>query len=468
MKRFRLILAVGALLLLSGCFSQSADDLYAQPKAPDDYLKLDEKISEVLNAGGEYAAPLTGELTQKVQLQDLDGDGVQEAIAFFRVTSDERQLKICIYRETEDDYELAATIESAGTAINAVAYQDLDGIAGKEIVVGWQQSDRLYSLAAYSIHNDQVLELMRTEYTAYQVCDLDQDGTDEIVILHTGAGEGTNRAELYDYREGVMEVVSSAPMSRSVTGLAENGVRTGLLRGGEPAVFVDASYSSAGYAPGEELGAFASSAYSGDGQITDIFAWKDGALQNITLDPVTGESDDTIRWYTAVSARDINRDGILELPDPYALPDPTSSSIAVNFWAIRWMQYDIDGSAQLVYTTYYNDRDGWYFILPESWEGQITVSRSDVAGGERAVIFSHWEEGSGESPQAFLAIYALSGDNRYMRANLTGRFQLMPEGAGDDVLYAARLIQSGWDCGLDEEGVQARFALIPSGWAYET
>ena len=96
MKQFRLILAVGALLLLSGCFSQSADDLYAQPKAPDDYLKLDEKISEVLNAGGEYAAPLTGELTQKVQLQDLDGDGVQEAIAFFRVTCDERQLKICI------------------------------------------------------------------------------------------------------------------------------------------------------------------------------------------------------------------------------------------------------------------------------------------------------------------------------------------------------------------------------------
>ena len=109
----------------------------------------------------------------------------------------------------------------------------------------------------------------------------------------------------------------------------------------------------------------------------------------------------------------------------------------LNFWAIRWMQYDIDGSAELVYTTYYNDRDGWYFILPESWEGKITVSRSDVAGGERAVIFSHWEADSDESPQAFLAIYALSGDNRYMRANLTGRFRLTPAGAGDDVIYAA-------------------------------
>ena len=80
MKKLRLILAAGLLMLLTGCFSQSVDDLYAPPRAPDDYLKLDNKINEVLNAGGEYAAPLTGELTQKVQLQDLDGDGVDERI----------------------------------------------------------------------------------------------------------------------------------------------------------------------------------------------------------------------------------------------------------------------------------------------------------------------------------------------------------------------------------------------------
>ena len=72
----RLCLATGLLLLLTGCFSQSVDELYAPPRAPDDYLKLDDKINEVLNQGGEYAAPLSGELTQKVQLQDLDGDGI--------------------------------------------------------------------------------------------------------------------------------------------------------------------------------------------------------------------------------------------------------------------------------------------------------------------------------------------------------------------------------------------------------
>ena len=114
----RLCLATGLLLLLTGCFSQSVDELYAPPRAPDDYLKLDDKINEVLNQGGEYAAPLSGELTQKVQLQDLDGDGNMEAIAFFRVSTDERPLKIYIYSQTEEDYEVAAIIEGTGTAIN--------------------------------------------------------------------------------------------------------------------------------------------------------------------------------------------------------------------------------------------------------------------------------------------------------------------------------------------------------------
>ena len=468
-KRFKLILAAGLLLLLTGCFSQSVDELYAPPKAPDDYLKLDEKINEMLNAGGEYAAPLTDELTQKVQLQDLDGDGVQEAIAFFRVSSDERQLKICIYHQQDENYELAAMIESAGTAINVVDYQDLDGVPGKEIIVGWQQSDKLYSLAAYSIHNDQVLEMMRTEYTDFQVCDLDTDGVNEIVVIHSGTTDSGSRVDLYDYRNSLMELDSSAPLSRNTTGLSDNGVRTGLLKGGETAVFVDSLYSASGSYPAEgDQSTYSSTTYSSDGHITDIFAWKNGKIQNITLNPDTGESDGTIRWYTAVSAKDINNDGILELPDPYALTDPSSLSIAVNFWAIRWLQYDIDGNANLVFTTYYNDRDKWYFILPESWDGKITVSRNDVAGGERAVIFSYWEGTDGAEPLPFLVIYTLSGDNRFMRANMAGRFRLLPDDTDSDTIYAARLLQCDWDCGLDEEGVKQNFALITSEWSYET
>ena len=456
MRRYRLLLAAGLLLLLTGCFSQSVDELYRAPRAPEDYLKLDEKINEVLNAGGEYAAPLTGELTQKVQLQDLDGDGVQEAIAFFRVSGDERPLKIYIYRQVEEDYEVAAIIEGSGSAINSVSYENLDDSPSREIIVDWETAGQTYSLAAYSIDRYEVLELMRTEHSGFQIYDLDGDGQKEIVVLHAASGADTlqaetlyaanqaeSRAELYNFRDGVVELDSWAPLSRNVERLVS--MSAGYLRDMVPALFVTSTYAV-------------------NGQITDILAWKDGTLANVTLEPDTGESGSTVRWDTEVSSTqvtcmDINHDGIMELPSAYALPDPENTGTAPNFWAIRWQQYDVDGGAHQVYTTYHNNQDGWYFILPASWEGKLTLSRSNLAGGgERAVVFSYWEGDEAVAPATFLAIYKLTGDNREARASMPGRFRLQV--GPDDAIYAARLVDSGWDCGLDEEGVRANFALI--------
>lgn len=467
-NRLRLWLAAGLLTLLTGCFTQSVDELYAPPRAPDDYLKLDDKINQVLSQGGEYAAPLTGEFTQKVQLQDLDGDGVKEAIAFFRVSADERPLKIYIYRQVDEDYEVAAIIEGQGgeAAISGINYENLDGGPCKELIVSWQVSEQRQLLSVYSIEGGQ-RELVRTEYTSMCLFDLDSDGQKELIVLHEadlsqaraqedGRGmlpdRGDNRVELYNVHDGVLELDSSAPLSQNVTGMIVSGVRTGYLRDMEPALFVPSSFGGV------------------NGRITDIFAWKEGGIQNITLiqDPEAPEiwrSQNTIRWYN-IAGCDINGDGILELPAPYGLPDYGSTSSATNFWAIRWQQFDIDGGVWPVFTTYHNERDGWYLILPESWEGKLTLSRSDLTGGgERAVTFSYWEGNADIEPVPFLTIYQLYGDNKELRANMTGRFRLRPVGEDEsETIYAARLYPDAWDCGLDEEGVRERFALIYNDW----
>lgn len=465
---FRLGLTVSVLALLAGCFSQSVDDLYAPPKAPDDYLMLDNRINEVLNQGGEYAAPLTGELTQKVQLQDLDGDGVKEAIAFFRVSSDDRPLKIYIYRQVEEDYEVAAIIEGQGgeAAINAVYYENLDSGPSKEIVVSWQvSSEQRQILSVYSLKGGSTVEeLVRTEFTGIRIFDLDGDGQKELIVLHEAEApqarnmeEGVaamspdsrnNRVELYNVLDGVLSLESAAPLSQNVTGLLESRVKTGYLRDMVPALFVPSNYGDA------------------NGLITDIFAWQDGEITNITLDPdpedpTVLQSSNTIRVYNAAGT-DINGDGILELPDPYGLPDYKGEGAAPNFCAYRWRQFDVEGNAWPVFTTYHNEQDGWYFVLPDEWEGKLTLTRSDRAGGgERAVIFSYWEGNEAVEPVPFLAIYQLNGDNKELRAKLTGRFRLQPVGEDEsETIYAARLYTDGWDCGLTEDEVRERFHLI--------
>ena len=458
MKKNRIgLLGMMALmcLLLTGCFFRPVDELYAVPQPSKDYEALQARLSEVVARGGEYAAPLTGEMIQSVQLQDLDGDGKQEAIAFFRLPSEEKPLKIYIFRQVGEEYETFSVIEGAGAAINCVDYVQMDDEPFKEVVVSWQMTAQVHSLAAYSVGPEQVEELMRTDYDGYRLFDLDQDNQQELVVFRTAAG-GVPQAELYDF-DGVLAKTSEAPLSVGAYVGADGtiksdyltGVQTGYLTDRVPALFVSSSYGE-------------------NGAITDVFAVQEGELRNVTLDQETGESGETIRFYTQVSPRDINGDGVMELPQPVPLTDYRITTDAVSFWLIHWRQFDAWGNAVPVFTTYHNERDGWYFILPDEWDNNLSLSRSDLpGGGERGVTFSYWPEPSAV-PKPFLTIYKLTGTSRALRAREGNRFILFPMNALDRLdesptIYAAEF-RDGWDSGLTEEMVQERFSIIRTDW----
>lgn len=458
MKKKRIVptLLAGLLCaLLSGCFFLPVDELYAVPQPPKDYEALQARLSEVVAQGGEYAAPLTGEMIQSVQLQDLDGDGKQEAIAFFRLSSEEKPLKIYIFRQVGEEYETFAVIEGAGTAINCVDYVQMDDEPFKEVVVSWQMTAQVHSLAAYSVGPEQVEELVRTDYDGYRLFDLDQDNQQELVVFRTAA-EGVPQAELYDF-DGVLAKISEAPLSVGAYVGADGTIKSDYLTGIQTGYLID-----------RVPALFASSSYGENGAITDVFAVQNGELKNVTLDPETGESGETVRFYTQVSPRDINGDGVMELPQPVPLTDYRITTDAVNFWLVHWRQFDTQGNATQIFTTYYNDRDGWYFILPDEWDNNLSLSRSDMAGGgERGVTFSYWPDPSG-IPAPFLAIYKLTGTNRALRAREGERFVLFPENALDHLsesptIYVAEF-RNGWGSGLTEDMVRERFSIIRTDW----
>lgn len=443
------VLLAGALMLLPGCVSHTEESLFQLPRAPEDLNNLMSKIQEVTSQGGEQTAPLSGENIQNVQLQDLNGDGIKEAIAFFRMNGEEKPLKIYVYVQIDEEYQVQTVIEGTGTSINYVSYQDLNGDGSRELVVSWQISTQIHELAAYTIHQRQAIEVMSvTDYTDFTICDMDGDNAQEILVFRLEP-EGEGAANLYDFRDGMMELQSEAPTSSGIKSISSGGIQNSHLMDGEPAVFLTYDYGT-----------------DGNVSITDIFAWKENRIQNITLNEQMASSSDTVLFNASVGPTDIDRDGVMELPQMVEVKEYKQTSTASNFWLVRWRKFDLDGTPHLLYTTYYNDRDGWYLELPERWVGKITLSRSDTAGGaERAVIFYYWEGDNSVEPVPFLAICRLTGSSRQTRVDINGRFRLADSGGSNpSTVYAAQFVEGGWNCGLDQEDIISRFHLIESDW----
>ena len=167
-----------AVMLLSGCgelkLSFSPQDLYCLPALPAKYTELNSRINEILNSGAEYAAPTSGANIQSVQLVDLNGDGREEALAFFRNSGDEKPMKIYIFGARGDTYEQIDLIEGSGTAIYSIDYQDLDGDGQKEIAVGWKAATELQVLEVYALGDNSAEMLLRTNDVRYTVHDLNR------------------------------------------------------------------------------------------------------------------------------------------------------------------------------------------------------------------------------------------------------------------------------------------------------
>ncbi len=434
-----LMLAAMLLVVLTGCGLKSPDELYQLPKPTPQYESLQGNLDALLKSGYEYAAPLSGNNTQSVQLEDLDGDGVDEAVAFFRESgAKDHPLKICIFRgDAENGYELAGQIESDGDAINSVVYCQLNDTPTKELVVGWRISGTVYALSAYSLENGNLTQLMTTSsYTRYSVTDLDQDGQEEIISIQMNNPEdGGNVATYYDWSEGTMMEVNSVPMSASVEAL--DSVTYGYLQGGDPALYVN------GFRRENHI-------YL----ICDILALREGILTNITLDPVVGDSDTS--HLVQPDIKDINDDLAMEIPIPRPL---TSGNNAMD-----WVQYDLDGKKRTACYTIHNTADGWYFVLPDEWIQSLTVLREEANTGstvERSMTFCHLDEETGEEIP-FLAIHKNTGDNRESRAEMGARF-LLAEDA--EATYSAELLLDEDAIGLTEFDVQARFYLIMNDWS---
>lgn len=416
-----------ACLLLAGCRMDSTmEELFTLPRLPTEYTTLSRQLDQLLSEGYEYMAPTSGRNIQSLQMVDIDGDGRDEALAFFRLSNGEKPLKIYVFHSREDSYELASIIESSGTAIDSIYYEDLTGDGRKELIVGWKISADVQTVTVYDMRPGPV-QLMQSNYTRLSFQELNGDGIPSLLLLRTNI-DNQPVAEFCSWQEGSLSVSHRCTLSSTMAELNQGSVITGKLDQDTPAVFIT-GINSQGIA------------------VTDILVWQeDAGLVNAALDRSTGLSAATAP-YRQLTPQDINGDGITELPRPDSSVSDTKQADGMVFWE----QYRPDGLAT-VERTYHCLSGDWYFILPEDWTGEVTALASDAGIGETQVTLSVQGEKA-------LSICALTGENRERRA-LRGNRVVLKRRTG--TIYAAETLSEIYS--LDEETLRQNFNLIVHSW----
>lgn len=437
-KGIWMALLLAVVFLLGGCAMRTVDQMYCLPKRSEEYNNLQNAIDREMS-GLEYCAPLSGENQQSVQMADLTGDGVPEYLLFAK-GSGEKPLQILIFRQEGEEYVLAQTIQSSGSAFEQVEYVQMDGREGCELVVGRQLSDQvLRSVSVYSFADGEGEQLITANYTRFLTCDLDGDSLGELMILCPGQQETDNGvAELYRFRDGVAERSTEVNMSEPVDKLKR--VITGRLEGGPNAVFVASTVEESAI-------------------ITDVFAIVNGRFANVSLSNESGTSVQTLRSYY-VYADDIDEDGVVELPSLVTMISPAEARSLEQQYLIRWYAMRPDGSEVDKMFTYHNFMDGWYLRLEPSVAGRMTVVQERESGESTRYAFYLWDEAY-TNMEKLLTVYVLTGDNREDAAARDNRFILYN---AENTIYAARLEAASAAWGLSSDTIIQAFHMIRMDW----
>ncbi len=435
----KLLMAAVILGLLCGCTVLTGDDLLQAPKPTKNYIALQTELERVLSTGAVYASPISGQNRNTVQLKDLDGDGEEEAIALFRESSISTKFWVYVYKKIGDAYIQMGMITGNGTAMESIDYPLLTPDGKRGIVIAWQLvQDGTTGLSVSALQGAQLVTLQETEYSSFEMIDLDADGADELVTVNMDA-QGKKNARMYDYSDGKMPMVGEAALNVEATSIVR--VQSGYALNAQPAVFVEEKNDS------------------GVGLMTDIFMYQDGIFRNCALEAEQNLGYSTYRP-VPIYAIDINSDNMIDIPRAKLTPGYSSDSLDPQYY-LEWYTFGI-GVAQKVKTTYQSQLEEWMLNLPEAWQAEVKVQHTMQSSGIACTTFS--QEKADGSSIALLKIYYLTGEMRAYFAQNEGMLSLK---TSDSAVYTAQIPAdaSKSELYVNIDQVRDMFALVTQEWS---
>lgn len=336
------IILLFTFLIFQSCTLQD-DNLIIRPIMGKDYEEALLKIKHFITPNSRLTFPLEGENRDSIYVFDYDGDKNNDTVYLVKTLDLFSPLKIGVIKSS--GFINAVSYGFVGSEIHKFYYSDLDKDGKVEFIIGniKNESKELFILKEI----EGILRIIfKSNYENFAIKDIDEDGTDEILIIKKeGELPFLKAMKIYGEKFNSLFVI---PLDKG-TKLCKN-ITYGKLNKSQKGIIIDGLL-------GEEL------------SLTQVLIIGEKGIKNLFLNPKTYVCESGIKAYY-IKSKDIDGDGFVEI----AIPEINNTFQEKNIWINNW--YKINEKGTLVYSCSTYDGGMYYFIIPKKLQNNFLVKHN--------------------------------------------------------------------------------------------
>lgn len=354
-------------LLLAGCSMPGeqvqVEELLRAPKLSGDYGDVQTALNDWLGESAQLKYPMQGDLLSPFLLQDLDGDGRQDAAVLYTTAQSSNVCIAILQKDDADIWRVRQNVEGLADTVESVGLAQLQPGDATQLVVGYTAAQGDHYLAVYSYTDGVLSTILEQQYQQYLVEDITGGGNQDLILMSTLEDGGVQIELLTVDKEGSFQQVAVMGLSANrFAGCAS--VAAGVGADGRHYLVLD------GW-----------TGISGNNLASVLLRFDEDTQQMVPADQISTEKLYTasLRNVPRLVSQDLDGDGIVEIPTQ---PDEAgllnmSQSRRMDF--IVWMDYTSphpEKSFGLL-----DEETNCYIELPMEWEGNLKLTDSEQYDG---------------------------------------------------------------------------------------
>ena len=354
-------------LLLAGCSMPGepvqVEELLRAPRLSGDYGDIQTALNDWLGESAQLKYPLQGDLLSPFLLQDLDGDGRQDAAVLYTTAKSSNVCIAILQRDSTDAWQVRQNVEGLADTVENVRLAQLQPGNAVQLVVGYMAAQGDHYLAVYSYTNGELATILEQQYEQYLVEDITGGGNQDLILMSTLEDGGVQIELLTVDKEGSFQQVAVMGLSANrFAGCAS--VAAGMGADGKHYLVLD------GW-----------TGISGNNLASVLLHFDEDTQQMVPASQISTE-----RLYTAslrnvpgLVSRDLDGDGIVEIPTQPEEAGLLNMSQGRRMDFIVWMDYTSSHPEKSFGLL--DEETNCYIELPMEWEGNLKLTDSGQYDG---------------------------------------------------------------------------------------